>query len=781
MEKKWIYKKSETVDPQVVELAGDSFLAQLLAARGINTYQSAYEFFNPEKTKLIDPYAFSGMKDAVDRIEDAIVRGEHIVIYGDFDADGVTSTAVLIKTFEKIGANFSYYIPDRAEESHGMNTGALVSLVSKRKAKLVITVDCGVSNVEEAAFLKSFKVDTIITDHHEAPDNLPEVLAIINPRAMNALDEKLSSHEIQKLCQLSGVGIAFKLASALLERFKQTDYTQNLIPLVALGAVADVVPILGENRYFVAKGIKLIEQGVNKGIKALLASCSNNPKVTSETIAFMIAPRINASGRLATVDSALQLLTSEDDEQIKKAVDDLNSLNSKRQDLCDKIFNEALMLVNPEDDAIVLMKDDWHVGVIGIVASKLTERFNKPVFLMCKDEQRNLAKCSCRSIEQINIYDIISVNSDFFEVFGGHAMAGGFLFDLEKYSFEQVKDALISCVKEASEGLDLTKGVLVDAELSPADINIKLVETLEKLDPFGEGNPPPLFCARGLNLKQYKTMGQNGAHLKFFAQKNNLEFECIMWNASELPFVLGSEIDIVFAPRINNFNGKTSLQLEVCDIKGKTTPCGQSVKIYDHRKRDNVFGNLSDYLLKTDATAVIYAQNRDAVDILSRYEILKNKIVNQASLKPADILIMFDYPSDAETLRAVISKVKPKNIHLMKDLSKKHDFSKLMANLAGMLKFVHNKNSGKLEKDRICAALGIDCKFFEEALKILSEVGSIQILDNDKISFVKGFNMDNLKACPHFNDFFELKNKTDKFKDEILGLDAQSFLKTYGV
>jgi len=789
LEKKWIYRESEELDPQVVKLAGGSFLAQLLSLRGIKTFDEAQEFLKPENTKLVDPYAFSDMKKAVDRIEDAVVSGEHIVIYGDFDADGVTSTALLIKTFEKIGANFSYYIPNRASESHGLNTQALVGLVSKRKVKLLITVDCGVSDVKEVAFLKSFGVDVIITDHHEAPDTLPEAFAIINPRAENALDEGLESAGIRKLCQLSGVGVAFKLAGAVLKRFKEEDFCDNLIPLVAVGAIADVVPILGENRYYVAKGLKLIEEGVNKGVKALLASCYFSGKPNSETIAFMVAPRINASGRLDTVESALTLLISEDDEEIKATTKKLNAFNVRRQELCDEIFEEALELVSPDDEAIVLMRDDWHVGVIGIVASKLVERFNKPAFLMCKDEEKNLAKCSIRSIEQVNVYDILNENSRFFEGFGGHAMAGGFAFDMDKYSFDEVKASLLASVKEACENVDLTPVVYVDAKMQWKEVNYGLVKALSKLEPFGEGNPPPLFSLEGLNFAQQRTLGQNGAHLKFFAQVNNFEFECVMWNKSALPYELNTCVDIVFTPKINDYNGRSTVQLEVCDIKGvakRSTPADKisdvnpcAVRVYDHRKREDVFGNLSDYLENSGVDAVIFAQSREALEILSGWEALKDRIVGIETLRGAQVLIMFEYPNDEKALRNVVSKVGAGSVHLMRSLSENFGAEELIGRIAGMLKYACGKNDGQFDRARFCAFLNINDEMLNGAIKTLVELGVIELVKEDKVRFLKGVATDVLIKNAEFKEFCALKNKADEFKKQILGIDVKSFIKLY--
>ena len=373
-----------------------SIIDRLLEVRGITTEEAKKDFLNPLGITLMHPNAFCDMQKAVERIVKAIDEKENILIYGDFDADGVTSTSVLMKTFTYLGANVDYYIPDREEEGHGLHTKSLVQLLTKKKPKLIITVDNGISSVEEVKFINSFQRDVIITDHHEAPDELPPAYAIINPKAMNALDEKLTPTQIEYLTSLAGVGVAFKLAQAVLEKYDKLNFSLELLPYVTVGTIADIVPLIGENRYYVAKGLELIAAGKHYGIKRMLdvAGVGTDNGLTAEQIAFTIAPRINASGRIDNVDNAIKVMISENKQEIEMAIIALENFNKLRQEMCSQTFAEADEMwraSKSRDNAIVLYSKDWHIGIIGIVASKFVEKYYKPTFIMNYSEETKLS------------------------------------------------------------------------------------------------------------------------------------------------------------------------------------------------------------------------------------------------------------------------------------------------------------------------------------------------------------------------------------------------------
>ncbi len=337
-----------------------------------------------------------------------------------------------------------FYIPNRETEGHGLNSKALVKLMSQKQPKLIITVDNGISNVDEVKFINSFGRDIIITDHHEAPEILPEAYAIINPKSMNALDEKLTALQIEYLTSLAGVGVAFKLAQGVLERYDKLAFSMELLPYVTVGTIADLVPLIGENRYFVTKGLELIAAGKHYGLKRMLdvAGVGVDNGLTSEQVAFTIAPRINASGRLDTVDAAIKLMTSENKQEIEMSIITLENYNKLRQELCSDTFaqaDEIWKATGMRDNAVVLFNKEWHIGIIGIVASKFVDKYYKPAFIMTYSEETKQFRCSARGVKELNLYDIMSNISDYFDGFGGHQLAGGFAFNEEKYRLKQLK------------------------------------------------------------------------------------------------------------------------------------------------------------------------------------------------------------------------------------------------------------------------------------------------------------------------------------------------------
>src|SRR5574344_399361 len=670
MQQIWKTKETPELSQDIINAAKDRFIAQLLVQRGIDTVQKINDFLNPAKMKITSPFVFSDMQKAADRILAAINNEEKIVVYGDFDADGVTATSLLYKTLKHLDAQVEYYIPNREEENHGLNTKALVKLIAKHKAKVLVTVDCGISDVEQVNFANGFKIDVIITDHHEAPEILPEAYAIINPKAMDSLKKDLSLEQIQALNELAGVGVAFKLACALLEIKKDYDFVNELLPLVAVGTVADVVPVLYENRSFVLAGLKLIEKGQHYGLTKILTSCGYEIKngVTAENIAFGVAPRINAAGRLATVENAIKLLVSDNKTEIDLCVEELNNLNSIRQDMCENIFNEAVeMLQNePSQPSIILYKPDWHRGIIGIVASKLVEKFYKPVFLMTKDENTGFIRCSCRSISQVHIRNVIADNDSLFEYYGGHSQAAGLVFDPNKNKFEKVKSVLNESVKNQLDGKEPQMVMEADLELTSEDLTLDFINGLNVLEPFAEGNKPPVFLTKNLVLNSCKTIGSKNNHLKIFCEcntKNNPRpFECVYWNHESLNIPQGKEFELMYCPKVNVFNGIITIQLEVKDIKSEFWVQEElsDYKFYDHRKKTDIYNQISDYLMTTKVSTQIFVQNKTLAENLKNFKEIFSRLKTFKTLSPCSQVMFFDYPASHEILKKTVKKTNAK-------------------------------------------------------------------------------------------------------------------------
>lgn len=784
MKKEWI------INENTQSKSTKSLVERLLSTRGIIKQEDIKEFLNPLEAKLTHPTAFCDMPKAVERLAKAIDNQETILVYGDFDADGVTSTALLLRTLRFLDAKVEYFIPDREKEGHGLNSKALVKLMTLKKPKLIITVDCGVSDTEQVQFLNSFKVDVIITDHHEAPEVLPPALAIINPKAQNALDEKLSAREIEHLTSLAGVGVAFKLAQGLLEHYKKLEHVYDILPYVAVGTVSDVVPLIGENRYFVAKGLELISSGKHYGIKRLLENAGYvlDQGITSEQIAFGIAPRINASGRLDTVEDALKVLVSDNKQEIEMSITSLNNFNKVRQELCENTFLEAEEMLKNQgnnDNSIILFNPNWHIGIIGIVASKLVEKYYKPTFLMTFSEETKQIRCSARSIEGVHLYDTISANSELLDGFGGHAMAAGLSFDVEKISFEEVKNALNKTINEILSGKILTPILKVDLELQPGNIDGNLISDIERLQPFGAANPNPVFVLNNLTLLQKKLMGSNRNHLKLIVEDSKQNtYDCIWWSKGDVSLVSGDKLDVAFCPQINTFNGATTIQLILQDIhaenltdedenvENKDSESNLAVKIYDHRKKTNILQSVQDYVKTSKYNIAVFAEDKDVLAKLKPYNTLYDKVFNRTNLKNADVVMFFDYPASPEILDEILVQTEAKHLHFMHHEVKKIDEKEFLKTFSGMLKFAHNNRDGFFNLEKSAAFLAQSKSAIISLLEAFGEVDMIKITnrsENDyKIEFLANIEISKTLHSINYKEFLASVAEAEQYKISLL-------------
>lgn len=768
MQKEWIVAKTDNGERSLIE--------RLLAVRGITTKTEIKEFLNPLEMKLTEPTVFVDMAKSVERLAKAIDEKQKILVYGDFDADGITSTSVLLKTLRHLGAEVDYYIPDRETESHGMNTKTLVKLMTSKKPKVMITVDCGVSNVEEVKFLNSFGVDIIITDHHEAPEELPPAYAIINPKAQNSLDEKLPAKKIKMLTYLAGCGVAFKVAQALLNHYNKPEFVFELLPLVALGTIADIVPLLGENRYLVTKGLELISKGQHYGLTRLLESAGYNIEngITSENIAFGIAPRINATGRLDNVDTALSLLLSDNKTEIEMAVQTLNELNKVRQNLCESIFLEADEMYQKEgtdNNAIVLFSDKWNIGIIGIVASKFVEKYYKPTFIMNYNPETQQFRCSARSVKGINLYEVLDANSELFDGFGGHEMAAGFAFSGNAEQFNVIKETLNKTISEVLGDKILKPFVNIDLELDEKDLDLTLVDEISKLEPFGASNPSPVFVVKNFTLKEKTLMGENKNHLRLKVQGQDALYTCVWWSRGDIPLVAEDKLDIAFSPKLNTFRDVTSLQLMVEDIhsdnlKEEKPENPNVVKIFDHRNKSDIFSQVEDYVRTSKMNIVVYAENKDVINLLKPYKCLSDAIVNRETLKKADSIMFFDYPPSEELFDKIVELVQPRHIHYMACNVKNLDELEIIKTLSGMIRFTCNNKNGEFNLAKSASFLSLTIECIEALLDVLEQCKMIKIveknIDNYELEFLGNVELSHITGCLQYNEF---KNQLEEIID----------------
>lgn len=558
MNKKWEYYNSnvDKINDICNKFNINRLLATVLVNRGIDKEEQIKIFLEPTRNDFHNPYLLPDMEIAVERIIEAINNKEKIIIYGDYDVDGITSITVLKKFLGKRGLEVDSYIPNRLDEGYGLNKTAIEEIAAKGY-KLMITVDCGISGLEEVEYANSLGIKTIITDHHEPLDVLPKAIAVIDPKI------KTSRYPFN---QLAGVGVVFKLIQAIGQKLEldEKEYLKYL-DIVCVGTISDIVPLIDENRVIAKLGLKLVNVTRNKGLKCLLESAGYN-QIDSNTISFGIAPRVNACGRMGHETEALELFLTEDEEKVRKLSDKLNEYNKERQDIEKRIVEEALEKIEKDNEkdksAIIVSNENWHHGVIGIVSSKITDMYFKPSILLCVED--GIAKGSGRSVPGFDLHEALCKSSDLLEKYGGHEMAVG--LSLKEENLDKFKEKFEQIAKQSNLN-EIQPVIYVDSQISSEDMNVELVRQLKKLEPFGEGNKVPIFAYKGLKINSIRALTE-GKHLKLTLKDENLIINAIGFNMGYLidDYLIGDKVDIVGVLEINNFNGMESVQINLKDI-----------------------------------------------------------------------------------------------------------------------------------------------------------------------------------------------------------------------
>ena len=559
MNKKWqIY---ETDEAKVRELVNaykiNELLATILVNRNIINKEEIRLFLEPTRKDFYDPFEMVDMRKAVDRIKKAIERKENITIYGDYDVDGITSITVLKSFFQDIGVKTDSYIPNRLEEGYGLNKEA-INKIHKNGCNLMITVDCGISGIEEIEYANSLGIETIVTDHHEAGEAIPNAVAVVDNKRK---DSKYPFRE------LAGVGVVFKLIQALsIElNLKEEEYLKYL-DIVCIGTISDIVPLVDENRVIAKLGLMLIRQTRNIGLKSIINS-SGYTKIDSSSISFGVAPRINACGRMGKAEEALNLFMSKNSNEVQELTKKLNDHNRERQETEKRIFESAIIKIKEEhldeNNVIVVDGENWHHGVIGIVSSKITELYFKPSILLSFEED-DLGKGSGRSIPGFDLHEALTKCQSTIDKFGGHSMAVGISVKREK--FKEFKKQLEEIAKKANID-EILPVINIDAKINLSNINKEMIESLKNLEPFGEANKMPVFAFKNLKIDSIRALSE-GKHLKMTLKDNNTIISAIGFNMGNLSeeYKIGDKIDVAGILEINSFNGVESLQINIKDI-----------------------------------------------------------------------------------------------------------------------------------------------------------------------------------------------------------------------
>lgn len=569
---KWVYKKLEKnlcFDHNLENIP--CTVSEALLKRGVVTEEDLTTYFDSPLNNLLNPFGLMDMDLAVERVHKALISKEMICIYGDYDVDGVTSTSLLYLFLKEIGANITYYIPNRLDEGYGLNNDAIDEIVAKR-IQLIITVDCGMTAVEEVQYAASRGIDIIITDHHQPGEKLPTAaVAIINP---------LRPGDTYPFKSLAGVGVAFKLVMGLRYYLKQQDFFSEKMPnikkfldLVTLGTVADVVPLIGENRVFVKHGLKLLSnRKVKIGLHELMKLAGlNQEKITTTHVGFMISPRINAVGRMGCSDRGVKLLITEDVAEARWLAEELNQENKYRQDIEKVILKESFEKIEKNKlhekyKGIVLYSPDWHPGVIGIVASRVVEKYCRPAIVI--SYEGGVGKGSARSIAAFHLYNGLKSISHLLLGFGGHKYAAGIKID--PANLKLLQKSFHKVVEEQLQDSDFIPEMKIDAFLDAKDINTDLLDWLDRMRPFGSGNGEPIFCMKNIRkVDRFNFIGRDKAHIKGIIEQNGVKMDIIGYNMKIYKeYVEDTEFfDILFVPEYNTWMGGKTIQLKVKDIR----------------------------------------------------------------------------------------------------------------------------------------------------------------------------------------------------------------------
>jgi len=556
-------------------------LAQILALRGITGTRDVNSFLEMKMTGLRDPAELPGVTEATAIIYSAIAERRKIFIYGDYDCDGMTSTAILVRCLKLLDADVRYFVPSRLDDGYGLNNDSLKKL-HDRGAQLIVTVDCGIASVSEVAFAKQLGMQIVVTDHHHPGAELPAADAIVHPALPSSSYPSYPSYPFSGLC---GAGVAFKLAWSLMkchfgpEKFPAplSNFMFSLLSLAAIGTVADVVPLLDENRIIVRNGLGFLRKFANPGLRHLiqLSKSADKNVLDSEDIAFGIAPRLNASGRLGQAQLGVELLITENEERAEELAKYIDELNKNRDTLDRRIVKEAKQLIkdnhDPENEpAIVLAHPDWHLGVIGIVAGRIAGMYHRPTIVISTDPLEGRAGVgSCRSACGVNLYEALSGCGEHLLGFGGHAAAAG--LSIKNADIDAFREAFFEQVVEQICLEDLLPDLSIDAETSIGLLTLQTMDELEKLAPFGQDNPRPVLCVSGVKLAEpVKTMGGEGRHLSMQLVQHDSKIRAVAFGKSDwLPELADTErtYDFAFRPVINEFRGFKSVELHIIDFR----------------------------------------------------------------------------------------------------------------------------------------------------------------------------------------------------------------------
>jgi single-stranded-DNA-specific exonuclease len=727
--KKWI-EPAEDRTPQDLRafVGGHALVAKILYERGLTSIEAAQAFLDPAAFQPTPPLDWPGMEGAARRIEQAIQTGQRICVWGDFDVDGQTSTALLVSTLAELGASVTYHIPLRERESHGVNLGVLKELHAQEGLGLVLTCDTGIAAHEAIDYANSIGLDFVVSDHHELPPQLPAAHAIVNPRLLPP------GHPAGSL---PGVGAAYKLAQELYRRAGQPEAVERHLDLVALGIVADVATQTGETRYLLQRGLVALRNPQRAGLKALLEMADLQPSgITEEHIGFVIAPRLNALGRLSDANPIVEFFTTDDMGRARVLANQLEGLNARRKLLTDQVFQaaQAQLEGDPallEGPALVLSHPAWPAGVIGIVASRLVERYNRPAILISAPPGE-AARGSARSVEGCNITQAIAAQANLLLGYGGHAMAAGLSLETER--IPEFRRALQLSLAQTLGEEHKQPALRIDGYLPLAELLPELAADFERLSPFGAGNPALILSSPGLRLRSHSAIGRGDEHLQLILEDEAGRAHKVIWwqgAAWELPEATleGQPFDLAYNVRMGNYRGARQIQVEFVDLRFRpeTDPIQiqelAPVQVIDLRGQSHPRLRLEQIL--KDEQCQVWAEGQ-ALGTLEKQGI---PVQDRYHLAPAPSLAIWTIPPGRQELVSALQAVSPRDVYIFGIQAGTDQPSEFLTRLSGLVKYSLKAKEGRLYLPALAAATAQTEATVRKGLAWLETGGHIQLLE----------------------------------------------------
>jgi single-stranded-DNA-specific exonuclease len=687
--KSWLDPAHLTVPDDLRQsVAGHPVVAERLFRHGFTTPESAQRFLSPAAYSPASSDALPDMDRAVSRLQKAIRGREHILVWGDFDVDGQTSTALLVSALRDLGASVSYHIPNRFSEGHGIHLSTLKNLLDTG-VDLLLTCDTGVSAHDAIKYAHSRMVDVLITDHHSLPETLPDAEAIINPMRLP---------EGHALRELPGVGTAYQLVRALYG----TKSSEHLLDLVAVGIVADVMVLVDDTRYWLQRGLDVLRNSPRPGLRTLLQRADIYiPDLTETDIGFALAPRLNALGRLADANPAVELLTTTDLAVINERVTELEGLNQKRRFLTRQVYEAAQQKIIADPSllkyaALVIVGEGWHTGVVGIVASRLAEDYGCPVVILSEND--GVAQGSARSIAGCNIIEAIRPQAALLNNYGGHTMAAGLSLPTEKI-FE-FRRGLSEAVRDSLGKTEVQPQLPIDAYVHLNEVNLDFADDIARLAPFGNGNPPLTLASKNVHVKSRRTLGSRGDHIDLKVEDAAENEQRVIWLFGDIDAIPQGEFDLAYTFRPNIFNGKREALIEWLDVRaaeGKTLVLGSNQPAYtvlDYRQHPDPQSMLSE-ITATHVDALVWREGASNIEGVDRYH-----------LRASQTLVVWSAPPDPLTWQTALIEVQPQTLILFGQLPPLDNPKTLLSHVAGLLKYALQNKQGIVNASEIAALTG---------------------------------------------------------------------------